>query len=87
MWRIFRRDAIEVLSDEKARSSLARYFAVMGDEKPAKFMIAKRLPAEFEADEPLKDLWARHEKLTEEFYRVQDEMDSGRRSLEDMDTP
>jgi len=50
MWRILRRDAIEVLYDERARSSLARYFAVMNDEKPAKFMIAKRLPAELDED-------------------------------------
>jgi len=71
MWRILRRDAIEVLYDERARSSLARYFAVMNDEKPAKFMIAKRLPAEFDVDEPLESLWAKHEKLTEDFYRIQ----------------
>ena len=87
MWRILRRDAIEVLYDEGARASLARYFAVMSDEKPAKFMIAKKLPAEFEPEEPLKDLWVKHDKLTEEFYRVQEEVDSGRRSLEDMETP
>ncbi|MEM2443042.1 MAG: radical SAM protein [Candidatus Bathyarchaeia archaeon] len=87
MWRILRRDAIEVLYDERARSSLARYFAVMNDEKPAKFMIAKRLPAEFDVDEPLESLWAKHEKLTEDFYRIQGEIDSGRMSLEDMVAP
>ncbi|MBS7607251.1 pyruvate formate lyase-activating protein, partial [Candidatus Bathyarchaeota archaeon] len=87
MWRILRRDAIEVLYDERARSSLARYFAVMNDEKPAKFMIAKRLPAEFDVDEPLESLWAKHEKLTEDFYRIQSEIDSGRMSLEDMVAP
>ncbi|MCX8171390.1 MAG: radical SAM protein, partial [Candidatus Bathyarchaeota archaeon] len=87
MWRIFRRDAVEVLYDERVRSSLARYFAVMNDEKPAKFMIAKRLPAEFNVDEPLEILWAKHEKLTGDFYRVQGEIDSGRMSLGEMDTP
>jgi len=87
MWRIFRRDAVEVLHDERARASLARYFAVMSDEKPAKFMIAKRLPAEFDEESPLEELWLKHEKLTEEFYRLQDALDSGRKSLDDLDLP
>jgi len=87
MWRIFRRDAVEVLYDERARTSLTRYFAVMQDKKPAKFMIAKRLPAEFDEDSSLKDLWAKHDMLTEEFYRLQNEIDSGRKSLEDLDVP
>ena len=87
MWRIFRRDAVEVLHDERVRASLARYFAVMSDEKPAKFMIAKRLPAEFDENGSLEELWLEHEKLTEEFYRLQDALDSGRKSLDDLELP
>jgi len=87
MWRIFRRDAVEVLCDERARASLARYFAVMQDKKPAKFMIAKRLPAEFDETSPLRDLWVKHDRLTEKFYMLQNEIDSGRKSLEDLDAP
>ncbi|MEM2500181.1 MAG: LAGLIDADG family homing endonuclease [Candidatus Bathyarchaeia archaeon] len=87
MWRIFRRDAVEVLYDERVRASLSRYFAVMNDEKPAKFMIAKKIPAEFDEDEPLESLWAKHEKLTENFYRIQGEIDSGKISLKDIATP
>jgi len=84
MWRIFRRDALDVLRDERAKASLARYFAVMNDEKPAKFMIAKRLPAEFDEGEPLKELWFKHERLTEEFYRLQNTLDFGGKNLEDI---
>jgi len=87
MWRIFRRDALDVLRDERAKASLARYFAVMNDEKPAKFMIAKRLPAEFDEGEPLKELWFKHERLTEEFYRLQNTLDFGGKNLEDLDIP
>jgi len=87
MWRIFRRDAVEVLYDERAKASLARYFAVMQDKKPAKFMIAKRLPAEFDEASPLRDLWVKHDRLTEKFYMLQNEIDSGRKSLEDLDVP
>lgn len=87
MWRIFRRDAVEVLYDEKARASLERYFAVMNDDKPAKFMIAKRFPADFDVDEKLNDLWAKHERLTEEFYSFQRKIDSGVISFESIDVP
>jgi uncharacterized Fe-S radical SAM superfamily protein PflX len=41
MWKLWP-DALTVLNDESARRSLERYFAVMQDEKPAKFMIAKK---------------------------------------------
>ena len=51
MWRIIRRDAATVLNDEKARRSLARYFAVMQDEKPAKYVIAKKIPADFDEND------------------------------------
>ncbi|MEM1550506.1 MAG: hypothetical protein QXR13_01060, partial [Candidatus Bathyarchaeia archaeon] len=84
MWYVFRRDALEVLYNKRARDSLARYFAVMSDEKPANFMIAKRIPAEFREDYSPKDLWAEHDRLTEEFYKVQKEIDSGKRSLGDL---
>ncbi|MBS7654354.1 MAG: LAGLIDADG family homing endonuclease [Candidatus Bathyarchaeia archaeon] len=87
MWRILRKDAVEVLYDEGARASLSRYFAVMMDRKPAKFMIAKRVPAEFDENDTLEDLWAEHEKITEEFYKLQGEIDSGRRNLEDISVP
>lgn len=87
MWRILRKDAVEVLYDEGARASLSRYFAVMMDRTPAKFMIAKKVPAEFNETDTLEDLWDEHEKLTEEFYRLQDEIDSGRRNLEDINVP
>jgi uncharacterized Fe-S radical SAM superfamily protein PflX len=50
MWRL-RPDALTVLNDESSKRSLARYFAVMQDEKPAKFMIAKKLAAEFKENE------------------------------------
>ena len=46
MWASWRPDAKAVLRDKKARTSLARYFDVMEDDKPAKFLIAKKLPAD-----------------------------------------
>ena len=87
MWRIFRPDAVQVLKDKRAKASLARYFDVMNDQKPAKFMIAKRIPAKFDDEDSLENLWSEHEKLTREFYKIQNEIDSGKISLEELDLP
>jgi len=87
MWRIFRPDAVQVLKDKRAKASLARYFDVMNDQKPAKFMIAKRIPAKFDEEDSLENLWSEHEKLTREFYKIQNEIDSGKISLEELDLP
>jgi len=75
MWRVRRPDAIAVLSNKKARKSLARYFAVMQNEKPAKFMIAKKIQAEFNENDSTEELWQKHAKLTQKFYRIEKEVD------------
>ena len=70
MWAIWRPDSRAVLRDKKARTSLARYFDVMEDDKPAKFLIAKKIPANFNKNSSLTKLWKIHDQLTEEFYRL-----------------
>lgn len=87
MLRILRPDAVTVLSDKMARKSLARYFAVMQNEKTAKFMIAKKLPAEFTEENSLEELWRKHAKLTEEFYKIEREIDAKLKNLDNMETP
>lgn len=87
MWKLLRPDAAAVLREERVRASLARYFAVVQDEKPAKFVIAKKLSAEFSADDSIKELWQKHAKLTEEFYKIEKEIDDNQRSLKQMQTP
>ncbi len=78
MWKITRPDAVAVLNDELAKKSLARYFAVMQNRKPAKVMIAKTLPAEFDKQASLEALWKEHAKRTEEFCEREHEIDSGK---------
>ncbi|HIE14848.1 TPA: radical SAM protein [Candidatus Bathyarchaeota archaeon] len=87
MWRILRPNAVRVLRDKKARASLARYFAVMADEKPANFMIAKRLEADFSSDDSIMELWKIHEDLTQEFYKLREKIDARQVKLEDLDKP
>jgi len=87
MWNFLRPDAIAVLKDKKARESLARYFDVMKNAKPAKFMIAKKLPTNFSKNDSIEKLWQTHEKATEDYYALEKEIDIGQKSLEEIETP
>jgi putative pyruvate formate lyase activating enzyme len=75
MWRNIRPDAVAILNNELARKSLSRYFAIMQNQKPAKFVIAKNLQAEFCSEYSLQTLWQKHEKLTRKFYRLESQID------------
>jgi putative pyruvate formate lyase activating enzyme len=75
MWRFIRPDAWAVLNDEMVKRSLPRYLSVMKNEKPAKFMIAKTIPAHFNSNEQLDELWIEHEQCTEEFYKLEKKVD------------
>jgi len=78
MWKITGPDAVAVFDDELAKKSLARYFDVVQNQKKAKFMIAKKLPAEFDKNSSLATLWKEHAKLTEEFRKIEHETDMGK---------
>jgi putative pyruvate formate lyase activating enzyme len=78
MWKITRPDAVAVLNDELAKKSLHRYFAVMHNQKTAKFMIAKKLPVAFEKNSSLKTLWNEHKRGSEEFSKIEQEIDAGK---------
>jgi putative pyruvate formate lyase activating enzyme len=87
MWLFQRPDASQVMHDKQARQSLTRYFDVMQDQRPAKFMIAKRLPANFTDDDSIQMLWALHRKSTNAYYRLEKQIDKNQISLEELDTP
>ncbi len=87
MWHVLRRDAVMVLEDENAKASLSRYFAVMKDEKPAKFMIAKKIPVDFDGVDAIRGLWRIHEQKLEEFKRLEREIDNNRISLKELESP
>lgn len=87
MCALLRPDAEAVLKDTRAQTSLARYFAVVQDKKPAKFTIARRLFAEFGEDESTEELWQIHTKLTAEFNKFEKEIDSNQKDLQNMPLP
>jgi putative pyruvate formate lyase activating enzyme len=78
MWRVSRPDAVAVLEDELAKKSLHRYFSVLQYEKPAKFMLAKKVPAEWNEADSLEKLWTKHAKLTDAFCDFEREVDEAK---------
>jgi putative pyruvate formate lyase activating enzyme len=87
MWKFLRSDASAVLNDKRVRASLGRYLAVMQNEKQAKFVIAKRVPADFSEDDSLEELWQKHADLSREFYDLQKEIDGEQKNLREMRLP
>jgi putative pyruvate formate lyase activating enzyme len=86
VWRFSRPDAVAVLEDESARKSLGRYFSVLKDEKPAKFMLAKKLPATWSETDSLQTLWIEHAKRSVEFSILERQIDKGR-TFEEVPSP
>ena len=82
-----RPDAAAVSGDSNVRRSLGRYLAVMQNEKPAKFAIAKRLVAEFSEHDSVEVLWPKHAELTRQFSSVERTIDSGQVSLPEIQAP
>jgi len=87
MWKHQHSDSVKVLHDSDALSSLRRYFAVMKDEKPAKFVVAKKIEAEFEPSDTADELWKQHESLTHEFEEIQQDIDAEKPNVRKMKEP
>lgn len=87
MWETVRPDSIKVLNNGLVKRALGRYLSVMLDEKPAKFSIAKKIPAEFNKNESIEELWKKHKNLVREFSRIETEIDCNVKKFGEMPTP
>jgi putative pyruvate formate lyase activating enzyme len=87
MWRFQRPDALAVLEDRLAKRSLARYFAIIQNQLPAKFLIAKKIRADFNTNDTTEQLWQEHARLSHEFGRIQREVDDKQMEFEAMEEP
>jgi len=87
MWEIWRPDAKAVLADRKSRASLQRYFAVMEDDTLAKFLIARKLPAEFSKEDSMEQLWSLHDRVAMEFSQLEKDLDMRLKRLDELETP
>ena len=87
MWKLLRPDASAVLTDDVARKRLNRYFAVMEDSKPAKFLIARKLAADYSEQDSTEKLWRRHARLLDEFVELERALDNGEKNLRQIPDP
>ncbi len=87
MLRIFRPDAVAVLKDERARKSLARYFAVMEGKFPARFLVSKRVKVKIDLSASDEDLWRAHERGLNDFRQLLTDIDKGKTKLENLKRP
>jgi putative pyruvate formate lyase activating enzyme len=87
MWKLLRPGVAAVVDDEKAQKSLSRYFAVAHNTKPAKFLVAKKLAADFTEEDSLETLWKEHGKRATEFSKVEHEIDAEQTPFREMQVP
>jgi putative pyruvate formate lyase activating enzyme len=64
--------------NELVKKSLARYFAIVQNKKMAKFLIAKKVAAEFDGNDSLETLWKQHMQCTKAFDEIERQVDKGR---------
>ncbi len=87
MWRLLRPDAQAVLNDKMVAKSLSRYFSVVENERPAKFLIANKIQADFDKTDSTEQLWLKHDRLTEEFCSTEKDIDDTGRSIDELANP
>ncbi len=86
---LLRPDAFSVWNDPDVSERLSWYRSVMTNEKPAKFLIVKRIESPINPYE-VNDydyLWKIHDKLSEEFKTIWKKIKEGKLSLEEIPVP
>jgi putative pyruvate formate lyase activating enzyme len=67
MWRLARSDAITVWSNPVTIQRLQRYKTIIDLKLPAKYLIARNLPVDFDPEESLTNLWKIHQNTRKAF--------------------
>jgi len=87
MGNSLRPNAVSPPKEEMRGVSLGRYLDVSTNHKYAKFQVAKKLPANFSERDSEENLWKLHARLTEKFYHLESDLDSGKVKLKDLEDP
>jgi putative pyruvate formate lyase activating enzyme len=67
MWRLARSDAVTVWSNPVTVNRLKRYKSIIDLKLPAKYLIARNIPAVFDSKESLSTLWSIHRRVHANF--------------------
>ncbi|MHA2232254.1 MAG: radical SAM protein [Candidatus Hodarchaeales archaeon] len=93
MFRLLRPDADQVWHDPEVCQRFSRYYGIMNDERIARYLVAKKVPAENltldDSDEkhPLEKLWGQHDALAPRFRSLLNKIDDGEEDYHSLDTP
>lgn len=71
MHNFLRPDAAASLEDEGVKRALGEYVKVVKNESPARFMIARMVPVDFDGSMEEADLWSEHERAMEDFRELE----------------
>ncbi|HYB92876.1 MAG TPA: radical SAM protein [archaeon] len=82
-----RPDAVRIIHDDEAVTSLTRYFDVFQNRKKAKFILARKLSANFTDEYDLDKLWKIHADLTNKYYDLEAKIDSNEMDFEALSSP
>ena len=85
IYRLKRGDLYNI-NDEILRKSLARYFAIVVNKKITKFLISKKISAEFNNKDSLEVLWSQHKQCTDEYLNLEHQIDTGK-NINDISNP
>jgi putative pyruvate formate lyase activating enzyme len=80
-----RPDAMAVLTDAKTIKSLHRYFEVMKDKLPARFLVCKRVPAKVDLSANEEAIWRAHERALVDFRKLLEDVDGSKTHLDDLE--
>ncbi len=80
-----RPDAEAVWQNAEVRKRLGWYYAVMLDKMPSKFLICKRIGADYSQSDPAEKLWAEHSRVSLTFKEVLGKIAGGSMKLEELD--
>ncbi len=75
-----RPDSIAVLDDQVAQETFSRYWAVIRNDKRAKFLILKEIEVDYNYEDGISDLWLVHDKAMNEFRIILKESDEESRN-------
>ncbi len=77
--------ALSIWNDSQVRENLLWYLAVSTNEKPAKYLIARRIPINVELKESSEEkLWEEHEKATLLFLKAWHDIKSGKIDINEL---
>ncbi|WXG45792.1 MAG: radical SAM protein [Candidatus Atabeyarchaeum deiterrae] len=87
MWKIVRPDSVEVWNNRVIRSRLSRYYGILKGILLPKSKVAKLIPVAVSFHSSDEELWDEHGKASSLFNKTLMDLDNGKTSLKDLETP